>query len=176
MTDYWIDVDACQAIVNDLYGQLADLRSDFDRVPDHLEELRSSLNGPAENNEVERVSGQLDGALTDRIGTELPEHVDDMIAKVEHRINSMQEVINYYLSGDAEMAHRSQGKEDEMPQIYTETEYTRGHPATGYVDTPADPAIEGGYDETEPLTEDTAVSNPYEFASDHHWGSAPDGK
>lgn len=168
MTKYWIEVDQCQLLVSQMRDLLEDIRVDFNKVEGNVDEVRARLGVKREAQSVEFISTKLDGRLKDFAHSDLPEFMDGLVEGVEHKINAMQEVINYFASGDAEMAFTSSQYEDEMPEVLHsgETGYTYGHPATGHgQDTP--PTTDGpgpSGDGTEPLTEGDISTHPFQRA------------
>lgn len=168
MTAYWIEVDQCQVLVSQMRGLLDDIRTDFDKIGGDMDEVRARLGVKREADTVRSVSTNLDDDLEDLAGSKLPDFMDDLVAGVEHKVNAMQEVINYYASGDAQIAFDSQHRSDEMPEVRHsgETGYTYGHPATGHgTDTPPTTEEVGpSGDPTEPLTKGDAATHPFQRA------------
>ncbi|MDI3329664.1 MAG: DUF6507 family protein [Micrococcus sp.] len=193
MTEYWINLGECQRVVNELRGLFDTVRTDFDKIPENMAGVRRSLCAYQESDVMEGDTGVLDAALRDFVDDKLSGHFDDIVATIELRVNSMQEVINHYAFGDAEMAATAQGKTDELPDfVYTDAagnpqvhdsppRYTAGHPATGLVghpgqDTAASPVNPALGDPTELLTEDVHTEKPFEFVTVHPAGNDSDGK
>lgn len=168
MTEYWIEVDQCQVLISRMRGLLDDIRTDFDKIGGNMDEVRARLGVKREAESVQSVSQDLDGDLEKLARTTLPDFMDDLVAGVEHKVNAMQEVVNYFASGDAQMAFDSQHRSDEMPEVRHsgETGYTYGHPATGHgEDTPptTDEVGPSG-DPTEPLTKGDVAPEPFQRA------------
>lgn len=147
MTTYWINLVECQRVVNDLDALLEDLRTDFDKVNGNAESIRESLCSAEESSQYEYKATQLDSAVDDFVTSDLTDHFNGIESALRAKVSAMQDVVNYYASGDAEMAHQAWGTTDQMPEyVYPGSGaahnttagdgYVPGHPARGNTEHP----------------------------------------
>ncbi len=137
MTDYWIDLPGCQSVINRVNDKLDAIRTDFDKTPDNLAAIRESICAAEESSHQEMPAQDVDRELEQLVSEDLPEHLDHLVSEIRRKVNALQDVVNYYAHGDAEMAHRAAGTSDQMPEFaYPDAGYVTGHPARGNTEHP----------------------------------------
>ena len=129
MATYNIVTDECQRVLNLVSDELFAIRTDYQHVDDDIEELRKHVAGSVELADQAYSQTALDEALTAYY-----EEVDEFFEELRQDLGSvylaMQDVLNYFVSGDAEMKHTAATPNAEFP--YELTTSGQGDPPPAY--------------------------------------------
>ncbi|MEV4901928.1 hypothetical protein AB0K08_11360 [Citricoccus sp. NPDC055426] len=129
MVSYNIVTDECQRVLNLVQEELFAIRTDYQHVEDDIEVLRSNVCGGTERIDQTSNQNDLDEALT-AYYEEVDTFFEDLRQDLGTVYLAMQDVLNYFVSGDAEMKHRSNSPGVEFPyELATSGE---GDPAPAY--------------------------------------------
>ncbi len=140
MTEYWIKPDECQRVIDELRDLMTERDSSFKYVDENMDGIEQHAFADRETTRKQSEAAALDTAFEVFLDEKLVPQFDKIVGMLEHRIDLMQEVVNYYISGDAQMQHDSQklGKE------YPELQDADGSPYSGGTDSSADSSLTGG--------------------------------
>lgn len=115
MTKYTIVTDEVQRVLNDISDQAFRLRSDFQHVEDDIKVLLDNICGWYERNDQTYNGEALDQAINRYYYDEVDPYFDDLATELGRLGLAMQDVLNYFVSGDAEMSYRAYGSEQDFP-------------------------------------------------------------
>lgn len=107
MTKYTIVTDEVQRVLNDISDQAFRLRTDYQHIADDIQVLRENVCGWTERMDQTASGQDLDSAISHFYDSELNPFFDDLAADLGRLGLAMQDVLNHYVSGDAEKAWRS---------------------------------------------------------------------
>ncbi|NUL46136.1 hypothetical protein F7P69_13170 [Cellulosimicrobium funkei] len=129
MATYNIVTDECQRVLNEVSDQLFAIRTDYQHVEDDIETLRGYVCGSTERVDQTASQSDLDAALSTYF-----EEVDAFFEELRQDIGTcylaMQDVVNFFVSGDAEMEHTALTPNAEFP--YELTTSGEGDPPPAY--------------------------------------------
>lgn len=129
MTTYNIVTDECQRVLNLVQEELFAIRTDYQNVDDDLEVLRRQVCGSTERTDQAPSQSDHDQALT-AYYEEVDTFFEELCDELGTCYLAMQDVLNYFVSGDAEMKHQSNGTTVEFP--YELTTSGQGDPPPAY--------------------------------------------
>lgn len=117
MTKYWVDIEGCQRLINEMNAVMDTKSDDFQHVPSAMDEVeRTSFFGMESATRQESDASKLDAAYTGFFDDKLVATFDDVVLQMQTAIDSMQAAVNYYTSGDAAMAYDSQDQTSDFPE------------------------------------------------------------
>ncbi|MFC7400873.1 hypothetical protein [Citricoccus sp. GCM10030269] len=117
MTDYWLDLDGCQAVIDDLYTILDTENTHFTGHDVDLDSMDVGLYASEETDLIQSSAESANQAINKFYDEELLPQYDAIITEIENCLSAMQDVVNYYVSGDAAMAAESSGREAQYPEM-----------------------------------------------------------
>ncbi|MEO9247821.1 hypothetical protein ABDK96_09025 [Citricoccus nitrophenolicus] len=118
MVSYNIVTDECQRVLNLVSEELFAIRTDYQHVEDDIEDLRGYVCGSTERVDQTASQNDLDAALTAYF-TEVDAFFEDLRQDLGTSYLAMQDVLNYFVSGDAEMKHQANAPTVEFPYELT---------------------------------------------------------
>ncbi len=118
MTSYTIVTDECQRVLNLVRDELFALRTDYQHVEDDIEVLRNQVCGSTERVDQQGTQTDHDAALTAYF-EEVDTFLDDLHDELGTCYLAMQDVLNLFVSGDAEMRHRANAPGVDFPYELT---------------------------------------------------------
>lgn len=148
MTEYWIRPDVCNRVIGDLRDLMTERNSSFQYVDDNRDGIEQHSFADRETTRNQSDAIALDAAYRAFFEEKLVPQFEKIVGMIEYRTDLMQEVVNYYLSGDAEMQHNSQKLGLEYPELQD---------ADGSAYSGADPGAESS------LTGGNYQQSPYQF-------------
>lgn len=120
MVSYNIVTDECQRVLNLVSEELFALRTDYKYVDDDIKELREYVCGRTERVDQTASQAGLDEALT-AFYDEVDPFFESLAGELGQVYLAMQDVLNYFVSGDAEMDHNAGMGHHEFPYELTTT-------------------------------------------------------
>lgn len=107
MTKYTIVTDEVQRVLNDISDQAFRLRSDYQHIEGDIQVLRENICGWTERMDQTASGQELDKAIASFYFDELDPFFDGLATELGRLGLAMQDVLNHYVSGDAEQAWKS---------------------------------------------------------------------
>lgn len=104
MTQYTIVTDEIQRVINEVTEELFAVRTDYKFVDEDIAELRRYVCGHTERTEQTASGQDLDTALSDFYTKTLDPFFEDLVGELGGLNLAMQDVLNFFVSGDAEQA------------------------------------------------------------------------
>lgn len=129
MVSYNIVTDECQRVLNLVSEELFAIRTDYQHVEDDIEDLRGYVCGSTERVDQTASQNDLDAALTSYY-EEVDTFFEDLRDELGTCYLAMQDVLNFFVSGDAQMKHDASGTTQEFP--YELTTSGEGDPPPAY--------------------------------------------
>lgn len=117
MTEYWVKPDVCQQVINELRELMSGKNEHFKYADACMDGIDQHSYAERETTRNQAAATDLDAAYREFFHENLVPQFDKIVSMIEHRTDLMQEVVNYYVSGDAEMQHRSQKMGLDMPEL-----------------------------------------------------------
>ncbi|SFV20213.1 hypothetical protein [Micrococcus terreus] len=117
MTEFWIKPDECQRVLDEVRDVMRDRDRYFQHADSDLNIVDRNSYVDAESKRGDYEASELDQAYRQFFHEGLSPQFDKIVQMIERRIGIMQDVIDYYVSGDAEVQHRSQKQGKDMPVI-----------------------------------------------------------
>lgn len=164
MSSYWIDLDGCQQVINDLEGILANDNKHFTGLDVDKDSVDTGTYGTDETDQIQDSAERTNAAYKQFYDEQLIPHYESIESDIRSLIDAMRDVVVYYASGDAAMAADAAGAENVYPEFRTGGEH--GEPDNSRP-TPDDPE-NGAWEYTPPSDAETPGSyNPQPFTTAH---------
>ncbi|WP_378085357.1 hypothetical protein [Citricoccus sp. GCM10030269] len=169
MTEYWIDVEGCQRVIRELRTIMEDKNEEFQWVDSDLLMVdRYSYCEEESTQNTKNRAEQLDEQYYKFLDEKLTPTYNSAVSELQQCIDSMAEVVDYYVSGDAAMAYDTNAFPGvEFPEFRSgsgsdtsdlETPQTGPDDRRNYTVHPRDP------DPDNPLTDEHYTDHPFEYS------------
>lgn len=164
---YWIDIAGCQRVIADL-REIVDTEQEFQWVRSDLLQVDRNSYAAEESSLTERDAEKLDQRYYEFYEDKLEPTYDSMMRELKNCIDTMEEVVNYYVSGDAAMAYEASSTDAEFPE-YRSSDGS----STAQYPVPSPPSNEPGPSEPTPSSPQPSYPDPNNPLGDDHYIVTP---
>lgn len=168
VTEYWIDIAGCQRVIADL-REIVDTEEEFQWVRSDLLQVDRNSYAAEESMHTQGAAEKLNERYMEFYDEKVEPAYRSAMKDLKNCIDAMEDVVNYYVSGDAAMAYTASSADSGFPEYRS----SDGSSTSQYPVPQSEPDTTGptpsspkpSYpDPNDPLGDDQYVSTPYRAA------------